>query len=396
MRWGSASSDAASLTRAIGHAAEQVAESLDGEQPHLVLVFVSHHYAPSYYSVPELLRVHFPDAVILGCSGGGVIGGGREIERRPGVALAGAVLDGVDLTPFHIENTVLPDADASPDEWATLIGVPAADNPSLLMFSDPLSFETDRLISGLDFAFPDSPKLGGLASGGNMTMPHALFLNHRVFRRGAVGLALTGDIEITPLVAQGCKPIGKPMVVTECDEHMIKRLGDQTPLQVLQGLFQESDSRDRWLIRRALRVGVVMDPLADHFSAGDFLIRNVLGLDQTTGALGVADPLQEGEVIQFHVRDAQAAREDAGAVLESYASTPDRPDPVAGLLFSCVGRGQKLFGEPDHDSRMFGSLVAPVPLTGFFSNGEIGPVGGVTFLHGYTSAFAIVSRKNRR
>ncbi|MCH8103244.1 MAG: FIST C-terminal domain-containing protein [Chloroflexi bacterium] len=211
-----------------------------------------------------------------------------------------------------------------------------------------------------------------------------------------MGVALTGDIEIDTIVAQGCRPVGEPMVVTECERNVIKRLGDKTPLEVLKDLFSNGDEQDRLLMRRALHIGVVMDRLATSFGAGDFLIRNVMGLDEDTGALIVGETLQEGQVVQFHLRDAEAAREDLAAVLDRYLEdNPDR-EPAAALLFSCVGRGQHLFRRPNHDTELFEEMVARVPLTGFFCNGEIGPVGGTTFLHGYTSSFALIGRRSMR
>lgn len=393
MRWGSAVSDAASLTEAVHEASAQVIEQLAGEAPDLVLAFVSPQHASSYLSVPELFRSRFGEVALIGCTGGGVIGGGHEVERRPGVAVCAASLPGVAVTEFQVQQDEMPDADAPPEEWESLVGVNAADRPALVLLSDPFSIQADALVSGLDYAFPTSVKIGGLASGGSRPSENALFVGHRILRRGAVGIALSGDIEVDTVVAQGCRPIGEPSVVTECERNLIKKLGDKTPLEVLQGLFQRADERDRRLIRRALHVGLVMDPLANTFTAGDFLIRNVLGLDEKTGALAVGEMIREGRVVQFHVRDADTAREDLAAVLERYVSENGEHRPDAALLFSCLGRGQALFGQADHDTEMFRSMVAPVPVTGFFCNGEIGPIGGTTFVHGYTSSFALFSRR---
>ena len=396
MRWGSAVSDSGSLTEAIEHASEVVLEQLDRRSADLVMVFVSYQHAPSYYSVIELLRHQFGDAVIVGCSGAGVIGGGSEVERRPGVAIAAASLPGVSITPFHISQDDLPTPDSPPEPWVNLIGVPVEDEPSLILMPDPFSLEAERLISGLDYAYPNSPKIGGLASGGSQDTPHALFLGGKTHRLGAVGVALTGDIEIDTIVAQGCRPVGQPMVITECEKNVIKKLGDKTPLEVLKDLFSTGDEQDRWLMRRALHIGVVMDRLATNFGAGDFLIRNVMGLDEDTGSLIVGENLQEGQIVQFHLRDAEAAREDLTAMLDRYTEENPQRDPEAALLFSCVGRGQHLFRRPNHDTELFEEMVARVPLTGFFCNGEIGPVGGATHLHGYTSSFALIRRRGIR
>ena len=394
MRWGSSVSDSASLTEAIEHASEIVLEQLDGRPADLVMTFVSYQHASSFYSVNELLRQYFDDAVIVGCSGAGVIGGGSEVEHRAGVAISAASLPGVSITPFHITQDDLPTPDSPPDSWEDLIGVPAIEDPSLILLPDPLSIEADRLISGLDYAYPRSPKIGGLASGGSQDTPHALFLSGKTHRSGVVGVALAGDIKIDTIVAQGCRPVGEPMVITECENNVIRKLGDKTPLEVLKTLFSTGDEQDRWLMRRALHIGGVMDRLATSFGAGDFLIRNVMGLDEDSGALIVGEKLQEGQIVQFHLRDAETAREDLAAVLDRYLEDNPGRDPEAAMIFSCVGRGQHLFRRPNHDTELFEEMVARVPLTGFFCNGEIGPVGGTTFLHGYTSSFALIGRRS--
>lgn len=391
MRWASSVSDSTSLSQAVQHASEQTIENLEGERADLVMVFVSPHHAPSYLSIPELVRTYFGAVPLVGCSAGGVIGGGHEVERRPGLAIAAAHLPGVSIRPFLITRQMLPNADMPPEAWERIVGVAASDSPCLVLLPDPFSIDAELLVAGLDFAYPRSTKVGGLASGGRQPGENALFINDRVVRSGAVGLSLSGNLTVDTVVAQGCRPIGRPAVVTECERNLILKLGDRAPLELLRELYEAAGETDRRLISKSLHVGIVMDPLSDTFAAGDFLIRNVLGVDEATGSVAVGDTLREGQVVQFHVRDAATATEDLGAVLERYAAGRGKKRPAGALLFSCVGRGQFLFGIADHDTELFQSMVAPVPLAGFFCNGEIGPVGGSTFLHGYTSSFAVFS-----
>ncbi len=389
MRWTSAVSDAPSFSQAVHNVCDQVLDELDGKQPDLALVFVSAHHASSYYSVPELLAERLGPNVLLGCSASGVIGAGREIERRAGIAISAARLPGVKLTPFYVQQDDVPGPDAGPDAWEKVIGVPSSDKPAILLLPDPFTLQADQLIAGLDFAYPKSVKIGGLVSGGSGPGANALFLAGKVKRAGAAGVAFTGDLAVETVVAQGCRPVGKPMLVTECDRSVIKKLDGLAPLEVIRGLFEGAETRERRLIRRSLQIGMLMDPLNDSFAAGDFLIRNVIGADEQDGSLAVGDQVREGQVVQFHVRDAEAADEDLKAMLERYAGQMNGSDPASALLFECLGRGQHLFGAPDHDTELFKDMVAPVPLAGFFCNGEIGPVGGTTFLHGYTSSFAV-------
>jgi len=393
LRWSSAVSDAPSFTQAVHDVCDQVLESLDGKKPDLALAFISAHHGPSYYAAPEVFAERLGARVLIGCSAAGVIGGGREIERRPAVALSAASLPRVKLTPFVLQQDELPGPDDPPEAWEELLGVRAADCPAILLLPDPFTIQADQLIAGLDFAFPKAVKIGGLVSGGHGPGTNALLEGAKVKRSGAVGVAFAGDLSVETVVAQGCRPVGKPMVVTECERNVIRKLDAGTPLEVIRGLFGSAETRDRRLIRRSLQIGILMDPLSDQFAAGDFLIRNVIGADEQTGAVAIGELVREGQVVQFHVRDAEAADEDLRAMLERCVERLDGDAPAAALLFQCLGRGQHLFGAPDHDTTVFSEMVAPVPLAGFFCNGEIGPVGGTTFLHGYTSSFALFRPK---
>ena len=399
MHWSSAVSDAPSITEAAEQACARAADGLQGRPANLVFVFVSAHHADSYHSVPELLQKHFGDTPVVGCSAVGVIGGGHEVEHRPGLAVTAAHLPGVAVTPFDVRQEDLPTPDAPPEEWQRLIGVQPGAHTAIVLLPDPFTLQADALLAGLDYAFPGSVKSGGLASGGDRPGANALFIDDRVRRSGAVGAALTGNVAVETIVAQGCRPIGRPMVITECRKNVIDRLGDETPLDVLRDLFEAADAGDQELIRRSLQLGVVMDPLSDTFAAGDFLIRNVIGAEEDGGSLAVGEKVREGQVVQFHVQDAEAAAEDIRAALERYREETTSGPPASAMLFNCLRRGRQLFGMPDHDTGLFRSLVAEVPVTGFFGNGQIGPgndgqtdgldAEGATFLHGFTSSFAI-------
>jgi small ligand-binding sensory domain FIST len=261
------------------------------------------------------------------------------------------------------------------------------------MLADPFSFPVQNLLMGLDFAFGRSAKIGGLASGAREQGGNALFLRDKAYRSGAVGLALHGNIEVDTVVAQGCRPVGKPMHITQSRQNLLVELDGEPPLSVLKGLFQAAPQRDQELMRHSLFLGVVMDEFLEEPKQGDFLIRNVVGMDARTGILAIGESLKEGQLVQFHLRDADTSTDDLTAVLDRYAAD-NRENQVQGaLLFSCLGRGQYLYGRANHDTGIFKDKLGPVPLGGFFCNGEIGPVSGTTFLHGYTSSFGIFRPK---
>ena len=393
MKWSSAVSENASLGAAIDECASEISNELGDESADLLAVFVSEHHAQEYHAVPHLLREKLSPGVLIGCSGGGVIGAGREVEHRPGLALTAARLPDVRLTPFHIEDGALPDGDAPPMEWESLVHASAAEEPQFLLLIDPFSIRGEHLLMGLDYAFPGSAKIGGLASGARQPGGNALYLDGEVHQSGAVGVAMQGDMAVDTVVAQGCRPIGHPLEVTACDEHVLLGLDGEPPTEALGGIYEGLDERDRELIRHSLFVGVVMDELIDSPQMGDFLIRNIVGVDQQRGAFAVGEILKEGQTVQFHLRDAGTSADDLNAMLTRFASARPLHEEAGAMLFSCLGRGSGLYGRADHDTDMFREKVGDMPLTGFFCNGEIGPVGGSTYLHGYTSSFGIFRPK---
>jgi small ligand-binding sensory domain FIST len=257
------------------------------------------------------------------------------------------------------------------------------------LLADPFSFPVPHLLAGLDYAYPGSVKLGGLASGARQPGQNALYLDDAMQETGAVGVALAGNLRVSTIVAQGCRPVGEPLRITACRDNILLELENQPALNAIKKLMPRLSSRDRQLASQALFVGVVMDELSGEAQAGDFLIRNIVGLDADSGALAVGELLRDGQVIQFHVRDAETAAEDLNLLLGRFAQEPQAQTVHGALLFSCLGRGVHLYGRADHDTETFQERVGDVPLGGFFCNGEIGPVAGATYLHGFTSAFGI-------
>ena len=388
MKWASAISELPELDGALAQCADAIRRQL-GEPPQLAVAFVSPHYQPDYERVGPRLRELLDAGHIFGCSGGGIIGAGMEVEQRPALSVTAAALPGVDVTPFHLGGDSLPDLDAGPDAWQDLLDVAESDDPQFVLLADPFSFPAQNLIMGLDFAFPRAAKIGGLASGAQRPGDNALFLDAATYDTGAIGLALRGNILVDTVVAQGCRPIGQPMRITVSRRNILGELDGHPPVAVLQNLYRAMPERDRQLMSHSLFLGVVMDELLDQPGPGDFLIRNVVGMDQRTGSLSIGEMLKEGQLVQFHLRDADTSAQDLTIVLERYA-VENRENRVPGaLLFSCLGRGQYLYGRPNHDTDVFRDKLGQVPLGGFFCNGEIGPVGGTTFLHGYTSSFGL-------
>jgi small ligand-binding sensory domain FIST len=385
MEWASAVSSSPRLDDALEEATTVVASALDHVRPDLLVVFVAPQYGPDVVGLPRRFGERFPGAALIGCTGGGVIGDGREIEQRPALSVTGAVLPGVDITTFHLSS------DAR--DWPEQLPIESNAPPSFVVLPEPFSCDAQELIRWFDRVYPYSVKIGGLASGAPHPGSNALFATGHAYAGGAVGVALCGDIEIDTVVAQGCRPIGAPLFITRSSKNAIYQLDGRPPVDVLEELFIALPEPDRELFRHSLFLGVVMQDAQEQYGQGDFLIRNLIGVDGEAGAILVGTMVRDRQVVQFHLRDARTSAEDLDALLGGQVASPGARVPAGALLFSCLGRGRHLYGRPDHDTDLFRAHYGAIPLGGFFCNGEIGPVQGQTFLHGYTSSFGLFRPK---
>jgi small ligand-binding sensory domain FIST len=397
MKWASALSQQAATADAVREAVAVLRADLGVAAPDLVLAFASPHHGGDYERIPELVARELPGALLCGCTGGGIIGSGHEVEGGPALSLTAASLPGVDLVPLYFA----PDATSSEDDddedeerapdpsaWRARVGVPPEREPGFLLLPDPFTCDVQALITALDAAYPSSPKVGGLASGGVRPGQNALFLADDAVGAGAVGVALHGDVAVDTIVAQGCRPIGVPCAVTRCEENAIIELDGKPALEVVRSLYESLPPADRELLRHSLFLGLEMREGSIEFREGELLVRNIIGSVPEAGAIVVAAHVHTYQVVQFLLRDAATATHDLERQLDAYGRS-GASAPAGALLFSCLGRGEGLFGRADHDTDLFHQRVGRVPLGGFFCNGEIGPVGGSTFLHGYTSSFGL-------
>ncbi len=389
MKWASALIEGESLEGSIQECTRKILNDM-GEGPiDLAFLFISSRFQDHYDVIVSAICDSIHPENLIGCSAGGVIGGGREVEQKPALALTVARLPGVTIQPFHLNSSDLPDLEASPKRWHACFSVEPDQKPQFIILADPFSFDAEKGLMGLDFGYPASVKVGGLVSGGGQAGENALFLNGKVHRSGMVGVSLSGNIEVDTIVAQGCRPIGEPLSVTRCDRNLLIEIDRKPPLLVLQELYERLSEEDQKKMQHALFLGLAMTPFKENLTRGDFLIRNLIGVDSKSGHLAIGAPLREGQTIQFHLRDAETSSDELQWLLTQYQVEGGLRSAKGALLFSCMGRGAHLYGEADHDSRLFKSKMGPIPLGGFFCNGEIGAVGGSTFLHGYTSCFGI-------
>jgi len=395
MNWASAVSRELESKDALAEVIGKIKANLGQQAPDALFVFVSPHHSESYDEILEGLHLGLEPKYLIGCSGGGVIGAGHELEEGPGLSLTAALLPGVAIRTLSLDDADLPGPDSSPKAWEEALGVKAADEPQFLLLVSNFMSKAEDLLAGLDYAFPSSQKIGGIASGLRGIGERALFMDRRRVDEGAVVMTLSGDIRLDTLVAQGCRGIGNVYTITKCDDNMLVELDGSPSLKVLTEIYEGASPADRSLMNRSLFVGIVTDPMtAWPPKHGDFLIRNVLGIDPAKRSLAVGAQLREGQAIRFHLRDAEAATQDLESVLERHQGAAGGAAGASGaLLFSCMGRGEGMFGKADHDSQLFRQHFGDIAMGGFFCNGEIGPVGSNTYIHGFTSSFGIFRKK---
>jgi small ligand-binding sensory domain FIST len=329
--------------------------------------------------------------ILIGCSGQGVIGPGQEIEEQPALSLMVLRLPDAKFTAVHIvEDEIERGLEAR--AWHRLTNVGPDDVNGWLIFADPFTIDAESLIGVLSSAYPGVPLVGGLASGNLGQQRTHVFANGRVYDHGAVALAVGSPYRLRTIVSQGAAPIGRPWTITGAQGNVIETIGSRPAYEVLVDTVRGLPPQLQRRIQRNLLVGLAMDEHREEFGRGDFLIRNLVGVVQETGALAVSALPRVGQTLQFQLRDPRAADQDLRQLLERARQDLGGRQPVAALLCSCNGRGAGLFGAPHHDARAIAQGLGAVPLAGLFCNGEIGPVGGRHFLHGFTASIALLVR----
>jgi small ligand-binding sensory domain FIST len=363
-------------------ACAEVSKGLAGQRPDLAVLFLSPHHAESLEEVLSEVHSRLGPQRLIGCMAQGVIGKGREVERTAGFSLWAACLPGVQISIGHVRATMT-------NEGLAFAGLPEVpDRPAcLLLLGEPYTFPTLQFMERLEEDHPRVSVVGGMASGALGPGEKSVFLGREPMQDGAVVALLSGAIRVRPVVSQGCRPFGKHLVITKAENNLILELGGRPALERLDEQISTLSKEERDLLKHGLHLGRAIDPSRQSFNRGDFLIRNVVGIDPKRGAVAITDPVRPGQTVQFHLRDAASATEDLELLLREARGAGGQP--AGALLFSCNGRGSYLFSAPDHDAGAVERELGTLPLAGFFAAGELGPVGGRNFLHSFTASLAL-------
>ncbi len=358
-------------THATGEVVGQVLEQI-GPAPDLAVVFVTAPLTGALDDIAATIRTTLQPKTLLGVTAVSVLGGAREIEEQSAVSLFAARIAAV--TPVRVE------AERFGEGWrlqSSLKGPLGA--RTLLLLADPFTFPTESFLAELAATEPELQVVGGMASAARGPGGNRLVLDDAVVTNGAVGVLFDADTPATALVSQGCRPVGQPLVVTHAERNVIYEIAGRPALDRLNELGADLSPGDRALLARGVHLGRVMDEGRVDFGRGDFLVRQVIGADVEAKALAVGDEIAVGTTVQFHVRDADSADEDLRGMLGDTSSQ-------AALVFTCNGRGTHLFPTPDHDASLIYAQLDGGATAGMFCAGELGPIGGRNFVHGFTAS----------
>ncbi len=359
----------------------------------LGILFATHKDADVIQEIIAGIKQSSSIRNLLGCTCAGIIGSQTEIEHRPAVSLITAKLPQVKITPFVLKQVQL-ESLREKQEWYEFFEVYPNENPVFFAFPDPFQIDMNYFLTAINAAYPNAPVVGGLASAASQPNGNTLILNNELFEEGIVGAVLTGNINVETIVSQGCRPIGETYIITKAQENIIHELAGKPFIDILRKILDKASARDKLLAQEAIFLGLAINEYKDVYKRGDFLIRAVIGLDPNSGAGAVADYVRTGQTVQFHLRDAQTATEDLTELLKLQQLNNKSQKPKGALVFSCNGRGEYLFNEKNHDIRIIQNHLGPVPAAGFFCAGEIGPIGGKNFLHGFTDSMALFYPKH--
>jgi small ligand-binding sensory domain FIST len=325
---------------------------------------------------------------LIGCGAGGTVAGDHELENTPGVVVWGASLPGAELETMHL--SAERDADGfrllGLPEWRVGVDDVATVDESVIAVCDPFSFPPEELLAALERSRPHVPVLGGLASA-SFAGGAVLLQDGDVHTEGAVAVRLRG-LQVLPCVSQGAGPVGPEMTITSAEANLIGELAGKPAMERLGEVIGALPERERELAASGVLIGLVIDENRPEYGRGDFLVRPIIGADRESGAIAIGESVRVGQTVRLQVRDAASADEDLRAALRAQAQALGVDGAAGALLFTCNGRGSHMFEVPDHDATALQDTLG-APTAGFFCAGEIGPVGGRNFLHGFTATLAV-------
>ena len=394
MKWVSVYSDKEIFKENLADLVAQLKEKLDAD-PDLIIAFVSQRFSFETADFVQMIKKNFPDCLVTGCNSEAMMIDDIETDNSPGISiLAASGLPDNCAEVVHVDVENCPGEDDSPATWREFVGLDSKMNQNLIVFADPFSPGVDKVLSGLDYAYTGTVT-GGFASGAQFKGETVLFADDEIHSSGMVILDLGARLEVIPIVAQGCRPVGEDLEVTKCDNVVLEEVNGSNPLDYLRGLAAQLNDQERDLLQRSLFIGVEMDVLRADLNHGDYLIRNIRGINPDNGSLVIGEHLQKGQSVRFHIRDPESSKKELEEITEKLAIKLGNRKCCGMLVFSCLGRVRNFYNEPDVDVQLIHRINKKAPLAGFFCSGEIGQVSGNSYIHGYTATAVLIYEQGK-
>lgn len=372
---------------AAAEAVERAALSL-GERPDLCIAFVTGDHADDLPDILATLQTGSGTPYVVGCSAAGVVAEGREVEDEPAVGVLALASDAMRATPFLFRDAGDQGLSAGIHLGQRLVGSRGQDD-LVLVWPDPYRMHPGRLLHGLDATLGGVPVAGGAASS-SREFPATFQFSGREMSSAAVsGVRLGGEFRRRVVVAQGCHPVGEPLRVTRAEHNLVYELDGRPALDRLRDVVPEDLLDDPGRALHAVSVALLPEGGESTLAPGEYLVRNIVAADPESGALGVADCVEEGRSVVFAVREPECARAELERSV-AFLAGEEGSDPWAfGLYFDCVARGRSLYGKPDVDAGILSRAFPGLPILGFFCNAEIAPLRGANHLFTYTGVLVL-------
>ncbi|MDA0711987.1 MAG: FIST C-terminal domain-containing protein [bacterium] len=351
----------------------------------LVILFATYHHLDLIQRVVTLAMTLCDTQHVVGCSAMGVLTDARENDREPGIAAL--VMAGEDLDPIVV-------CDRG-NQAGVGLGeklLPFASEDALFVMMPGLFGDPARQMQQLTDRVGNLPIVGGISSPNPYEDKQARCLQWSGLEIGedlVSGVLLRGA-SFAIGVAQGCQPFGQAYTITQCEGQVIQQLAFAPAVDALKEAMDTLTEDEKSHLRRNIFIGLAMDEYAIERKRGDYLIRNLMGIEERSGALGINESVSVGQTVQFNLRTPNAAHEDMMLVMKRLKEQREGVSGVCGLYFNCMGRGFGLYGQPDHDVLVIRKQLGAFPLAGFFGSAELAPVRARNFVHSYTGVLTLL------
>jgi small ligand-binding sensory domain FIST len=356
------------------------------------LVFATTAHGPGYSLILRKVQQLSRATHVVGCSAGGVLTTDGEVEQAPGVAVLTVRSDTLAASRFFVPQLRARGREVGKDVAAAVRPHLGPEN-LLVIFPDTYNFNSTAFFGGLSEALPSLPVVGGGASEDGTIGETFQLCGDTVSNDAVCGLLLSGHFSHTIGIAQACQPIGAVHTVTKSYRNLILELDGRPAFQVFAEVVPQPLLED---LRRAaafIFAGLPVDAERQHIAQGEYVIRNIVGVDSEQGIVAIGDEIRQGQKIVFTLRDGNRARDDLKVTLATQAQAWEGQAPQFGLYFNCSGRGRGLYGFPDLDTSYIKQQLGEIPIIGFFTGCEIAPIQQHLSLHMYSGVLVLVGEK---